>query len=88
MVNYHDIKWHAGSQDRIESLSRELAEAKASIKTLEGRVRSLEAGTPEARQAQYELDVTLADNAASGFGEDYHGRDCQCPYCYVGAEEG
>lgn len=37
------------------------------------RIRQLEAETPQARQLQAELDATLADNAAAGYGEDYYG---------------
>ncbi len=52
------------------------------IKALEERVKTLEAGTPQARQLQYEADLAAADLAASGY--DRHGPGCPCPYCPPG----
>lgn len=65
-----------------ESLSHDLAEAKERIKVLEKRVKSLEGDTPQARQMQYELDITLADNAAAGYGpaDDYLSYQCRDRY--------
>jgi hypothetical protein len=83
MVNYHDSGGgHSDLWDYIEALSADLAEAKERIEALDKRVRSLEADTPEARQAQHELDVTLADNAAAGFGpaDDYMSYQCRDRY--------
>jgi phage shock protein A len=55
--------------DLIEAVSLGLAEAEERIDKLERRVRELEQDTPQARQLQAELDATLADNAAAGYGE-------------------
>ena len=44
---------------------------------LEKRVAALEADTPQARRLQRELDETLADNAAAGYGEDYDDEEPQ-----------
>ena len=60
-----------GLRDGIRELSGELASAWTSIGKLEERVRELEQDTPQARRLQRELDETLADNAAAGYGEDY-----------------
>jgi phage shock protein A len=57
----------------VNALSIHLASAEARIASLEQRVRELERDTPQARQLQAELDATLADNAAAGYGEDYDG---------------
>lgn len=54
----------------IENLQRDLAEARQQIKKLEGRLKALEADTPQARQLQYEADLAVADLAASGY-RDY-----------------
>lgn len=67
--------------DLIDATSGALADAVDRIEALEKRVKSLESDTPHARQMQHELDITLADNAAAGYADDYHGGDCQCPYC-------
>jgi hypothetical protein len=56
--------------DLIESLSFGLDDAGKRIDRLERRVRELEEDTPQARRLQAELDATLADNAAAGYGEE------------------
>jgi hypothetical protein len=74
----------------IGGLREDLGRAEERIRELEERVSALEKDTPQARQLQRELDLTLADNAAAGYGDDYgpsvgasrHGSGCQCPYCY------
>jgi hypothetical protein len=62
-----------------------LTDATDRIDALEERVKTLEGGTPQARQLQMEADLAIADLAASGC--DRHGRDCGCSYCYVPEEE-
>jgi hypothetical protein len=70
-----------------------LAERQDEVRQLAGRVRALEADTPQARQLQYEADVAAADLAAAGYGQDppagadRHGPGCLCPYC-PDAEDG
>lgn len=54
------------TDDRISKLEERIGE-------LEQRVRELEKDTPYARQMQAELDATLADNAAAGYGPDDYG---------------
>ena len=60
---YHD---HPGLESLVRGLREDLGRA-------EERIRALEADTPQARQLQSELDATLADNAAAGYGEDCDG---------------
>jgi chromosome segregation ATPase len=57
-------------REAAQSLSSELAAAFTRIGELETRIASLEGDTPQARRLQYELDMTLADNAASGYRDD------------------
>jgi phage shock protein A len=57
----------ANLMDLIEALSSDLDDAGKRIDKLEQRVRELEQDTPQARRLQYELDQTLADNAAAGY---------------------
>jgi hypothetical protein len=45
----------------------------AHVDRLESRISELEQDTPQARRLQAELDATLADNAAAGYGYDYEG---------------
>ena len=53
-------------EERIHELEDGLRDALNRIHVLEGEA-------PQARQLQAELDATLADNAAAGYGEDYYG---------------
>jgi hypothetical protein len=54
-VNTHDANGgHSDIWDYIAELSAQITE-------LETRVKSLEAGTPQARRLQYEADVAMAD---------------------------
>ena len=54
-MNTHDADGgHSDIWDYIAELSAQITE-------LETRVKSLEAGTPQARQLQHEADVAMAD---------------------------
>lgn len=64
----------ASLREAVSTLSSELSGAWTSIGKLEERVAGLEADTPHARLLQRELDETLADNAAAGYGEDWEPR--------------
>lgn len=68
----HGDIWDYIEGDRAD-MREGLDRAMERIDKLEQRVRELEQDTPQARQAQAELDATLADNAAAGYGEDYYG---------------
>jgi hypothetical protein len=74
---------HADLWDYIQGHSAEIAELLDKFVKLEERVTALEGQTPAALQAERELAETLADNA----GWDYHGRDCNCPYCATDEDE-
>ena len=56
----------------LERVTRELRqdvrELRGLLEVAEGRIAALEGSTPEARQAEYEADVALADLAESGYG--------------------
>jgi hypothetical protein len=66
--------------DVIHRIGNDLHER---ISALEKRLDALEGQTPARLQAERELAETLADNA----GWDYHGRDCNCPYCATDEDE-
>jgi hypothetical protein len=61
----------AGDAERAHScithLQEELGELRAELADALGRIRQLEEQTPEAREAEYEADVALADLAESGY---------------------
>ena len=56
---------------RIAELERETRELRSLLDNALDRIGELENSAPEARQAQYEADVALADLADSGYGEPY-----------------
>ena len=60
-------------QVAIREWGAQLGELSRDLEGALGRIRALEGQTPRARQLQAELDATLADNAAAGYGEDYCG---------------
>jgi hypothetical protein len=74
------------AEERIRELEQVVSVYGETLDDVRNRVYALEHGTPQARQLQYEADVAAADLAASGY--DRHGRDCQCPYCYVDDDDG
>jgi uncharacterized protein involved in exopolysaccharide biosynthesis len=55
------------AHSRITHLQEELGELRAELADALGRIRQLEEQTPEAREAEYEADVALADLAESGY---------------------
>jgi hypothetical protein len=66
---------HYDDESTARGLREDLSRAEERIRELEGdirdafeRIRALEGQTPQALQLQHELDVTLADNAAAGYG--------------------
>jgi septal ring factor EnvC (AmiA/AmiB activator) len=68
---------HHETNKEVDQLRQDLAAAEKWIRELANtlddavyRIRALERDTPGARQAQAELDATLADNAAAGYGPD------------------
>jgi hypothetical protein len=83
----------AQSVDELRAAVRELRDQ---LDDALERIAGLEKQTPQARQLQLEADLATADFAASGYrydeygppaGAGRHGRNCQCPYCYVEPEE-
>ena len=68
-------------EQRTRDLRQETRELRAELAGALQRIRQMEAGTPESRQAQYEADVALADLAASGYDDDGPdpGDDPPCP---------
>jgi hypothetical protein len=86
---------HYDLETGLERASIELDRLRARIGELEdalgeatGRIRELEAQTPQARQLQLEADLAAADLTESGydergepFGAVRHGPGCLCPYC-------
>ena len=70
---------HYDDESTARGLREDLGRAEERIRQLEddlrdalNRIHVLEDDTPQARQLQAELDATLADNAAAGYGEDYY----------------
>ena len=70
---------HYDDESTARGLREDLSRAEERIRQLEddlrdalNRIHVLEDDTPQARQLQAELDATLADNAAAGYGEDYY----------------
>jgi chromosome segregation ATPase len=61
---------HYDDESTVRGLREDLSRAEERTRELEDRVRALEADTPQARRLQYELDATLADNAAAGYRGD------------------
>lgn len=68
---------HYDDENLAAGLREDLGRAEARISDLEndltaalGRIRDLEQQTPEARQAEYEADIALADSAESGYGNE------------------
>ena len=55
-----------------------LRELRADLEAALERIRVLEAQTPEARQAEYEADIAMADGAESGYDESW--RDTLADY--------
>ena len=69
----------------LDLLRHEVRELRDDLASALGRIRQLEQQTPDARQAEYEADVALADAADGGYDEtayvDYptpHHDDCDC----------
>jgi hypothetical protein len=60
----------------IRRLQEDVREPRSLLDGALERIRQLEGSTPEARQAQYEADVALADLAASGYDDDRHEGRC------------
>ena len=56
---------------RIAELERVTRELRSLLDDALDRIGELENATPEARQAQYEADLAVADLAASGHDEPY-----------------
>ena len=59
------------AQQDIRRLQEDVRELRSLLDNALDRIGDLENSTPEARQAQYEADVALADLAESGSGEPY-----------------
>jgi hypothetical protein len=56
---------------RIAELERATRELRSLLDDVLDRLGDLENSTPEARQAQYEADLAVADLAESGYDEPY-----------------
>jgi len=74
-----DTGQFAALAEQVRGLRQDLRVVEERIRQLEddlrdalNRIHVLEDDTPQARQLQAELDATLADNAAAGYGEDYY----------------
>ena len=69
---HHDLE-NAGeaAQRDIRGLREDVRQLRARLDNALDRIGDLENSTPDARQAQYETDVALADLAESGFDEHY-----------------
>jgi hypothetical protein len=79
----HDLEYaekhhrHYDEERDLASVRRDLDHVIADLRELRedltaalGRIRQLEQQTPEARQAEYEADIALADAAESGYDEE------------------
>jgi hypothetical protein len=62
---------HSDLWNRVAALEELTSVYGETLDSLRNRVYALEHGTPQARQAQYEADEALADNAAAGYREDW-----------------
>ena len=74
---YHELAGVAEEYHRHYDLERDLASLRrdldhviADLRDALDRIRALEEQTPEARQAEYEADIALADAAESGHDEE------------------
>jgi hypothetical protein len=55
----------------LDRVIGDLRELRGELEAALGRIRDLEAQTPEARQAELEADIARADAAASGYDDEY-----------------
>jgi predicted nucleic acid-binding Zn-ribbon protein len=66
--HYDDESTARGLREDLSAAEERIRELSDDLRDAMNRIHVLEDQTPQARQLQRELDLTLADNAAAGYG--------------------